>query len=92
MLDLKLAAADDTELGGHSFNLYSTRLRQKTTLQTQIQAQDGYWSAAEQLATYLSVHLPDPEENSTLIALRKEVAAARKKSEEMVHKTFHIPT
>ena len=89
MLDLKLAAADDTELGGHSFNLYSTRLRQKTTLQTQIKAQDGYWSAAEQLATYLSVHL---EENSTLIALRKEVAAARKKSEEMVHKTFHIPT
>ena len=43
-------------------------------------------TVAEQLSTYLSVHLPNPEESGPLMSIRQEIAAAQKKSEEMVQR------
>lgn len=83
-LDLRLAASGDSGEGGLSYSLYSSRLKQRSELQSQLQTQLGYASVAEQLATYLSMSLPNPESNQTLQGLLKEAAAARKKADEMV--------
>ena len=86
MLDFKLAATEDGELGGQSFNLYCSHLKQRSSLQRQM---DTKWlrdCGRKQLSTYLSVHLPNPEESGPLMSLRQEIAAAQKKSDEMVQK------
>ncbi len=83
MLDLKLAASDADGVGGFTFSQYSSRLKQRSSLQAQLQSQEGFATLAEQLATYLS--LTNAEDGEPLQALRRDAAVARKKANDMVY-------
>lgn len=84
LLDLKLAASGAGGVGGSTFSQYSAKLKQRSSLQAQLKAQQGYVILTEQLATY-SI-LRNGEESESLQVLRREAAAARRKAYELVYK------
>ena len=85
-LDLRLAEADHGEggIGGDTFIQYSVALQQKASLTSQLDSQMAHVNMLEQLATFLSLSLPEPENSEPLHAVRSEAAVARSKAEQMV--------
>lgn len=89
-LDLRLATERHGQpgSGGATFNQYSLLLEQLSTLKSQLESQTSHAELLEQLATYMSLNLPDPENSAPLIAIRREAAVARDRAS--VHLLFLI--
>jgi len=79
---MKLAASGADGVGGTTFSQYSAQLQQKSSLEAQLKAQEGYATLAEQLTTLCI--LRNAEDCESLQALRREAVAARKKAHEQV--------
>ena len=85
-LDLRLATERHGQpgSGGATFNQYSLLLEQLSTLKSQLESQTSHAELLEQLATYMSLNLPDPENSAPLIAIRREAAVACDRADHMV--------
>ena len=85
-LDLRLAEANHGKggVGGDTFIQYSVTLQQKASLKSQLDSQKAHANLLEQLATFFSLSLPEPETSEPLRAVRSEAAVARSKAEQMV--------
>lgn len=86
-LDLRLAEENHgpSGTGGHTFNEYSIVLEQRSSLKVQLESQVSHAELLEQLATYLSLSVPDPEQSEPLKAVRNEAAIARIRADKMVY-------
>ena len=85
-LDLQLAEMDGEEntTGGATFSHYSHLLTQRSQLSTRLGTQLCQATMLEQLATYMSLTLPNPEQSEPLKAVRKEGSVAHKIADEMI--------
>lgn len=88
-LDLQLAevGGEGSATGGATFSHYSHLLTQRSQLSTRLGTQLCQATMLEQLATYMSLTLPNPEQSEPLKAMRKEGSIARKIADEMVYYT-----
>ena len=93
-LDLRLATELNlrlaTELhglpgsGGATFNQYSVLLEQLSSFKSQLESQTSHAELLGQLATYMSLSLPDPESSEPLKAIRREAVVARDRADQLV--------
>lgn len=85
-LDLRLAEANHglPSSGGSTFNQYSIVLEQRSSLKAQLQSQNSHAEMLQQLSTYLTLSLPNPEQNQPLQAIRKEAAIAQNRADQIV--------
>jgi predicted alternative tryptophan synthase beta-subunit len=70
--------------GGSTFQLYSAALQQHSSLKSQLQSQVEQVTVLEQLSTFLTLSLPDPESSELVRAARSEAIIARGRANQMV--------
>ena len=70
--------------GGSTFQQYSVALQQHSSLKSQLQSQKEQVTVLEQLNTFLTLSLPDPESSELVRAVRSEAITARRTAEQMV--------
>ena len=77
--------------GGSTFQLYSAAVHQHSSLKSQVASQKEQVTVLEQLSTFLTLSLPDPENNELVRAARSEAMTARRRFDQMVMYTYtHI--
>ena len=70
--------------GGSTFQQYSAALKQHSSLKSQLESQIAHVTVLEQLNTFLTLTLPNPESSELVRAARSEATTAHKRAEEMV--------
>ena len=84
-LDLAMAAKQSGEgLGGASFQRHIAALKQLSHLKEQHEVEQQKANLLTQLATYLSLTVPEPQQNLTVQRLRQEASAAQRGLANMV--------
>ena len=84
-LDIKLAEANlGSGTGGSTFQQYSTALQQHSSLKSQLQSRKEQVTMLEQLNTFLTLSLPDPESSALVHGVRSEATTARRIVDQMV--------
>ena len=74
--------------GGSTFQLYSAAVQQHSSLKSQVASQKEQVAVLEQLSTFLTLNLPDPENNELVRAARSEAITARRRFDQMVMYTY----
>ena len=74
--------------GGSTFQLYSAAVQQHSSLKSQVASQKEQVAVLEQLSTFLTLSLPDPENNELVRAARSEAMTARRRFDQMVMYTY----
>lgn len=72
-------------VGSGTFIQYSLALQQRASLKSQLESQTAHVTVLEQLATFLSLSLPNPESSEPLRAVRSEASVACDRAEKMVN-------
>ena len=84
-LDLEMAAKQSGEdLGGSTFQRYVAALKQLSSLKEQHGNEQQRNTLFTQLATYLSLTLPNPQQSPAVQQLRKEASLAQKQLDALV--------
>ena len=83
-LDLKLAESSGSDLGGSTFSDYSGALKERSLLLLELNNQKSFAALTDQLATYFTLSLANPQTSDRLSEMKKTAAATHKRISEMV--------